>query len=95
MADTPGSEDSPVRVEVLLFARAKDLAAGTSSVSLALPKGSTIGRVREALAKSFPALSELLENPSTHIAQNSEFADDAQGVENGDELAVLPPVSGG
>jgi len=76
-------------VRVRLFARAREL-VGADKVAVA---GSTVGDVRRALAAAYPALAALL--PRSAFAVNAEFADDALAVRPGDEVAVLPPVSGG
>ena len=89
------TEAQTFRVRVHLFARAKELAGGASFVDTELIRGSTVGQARKALAAQVPALAELLGSASTALARNSDFADDTDAVEDGDELAVLPPVSGG
>ena len=79
-------------VTVHLFAAARDL-AGCESVSVELPKRSTVTTLRTKLATTFPSLSPLLARSA--IAINHDYAEDATVVCEGDELAVIPPVSGG
>jgi molybdopterin converting factor subunit 1 len=79
-------------VRVRLFARAKDL-AGADAVSVELPDRATAGQLRQRLAASCPALAGLLERSA--LAVNDEFADDALPIAPDDEIALLPPVSGG
>jgi len=77
---------------VRLFARARDL-AGTERLSVNLEPGATVADLREQLTAARPALAELL--PRCAFAISGEFADDAQTVPAGADIAVLPPVSGG
>lgn len=52
----------------------------------------TVGDVRHLLCQALPALTELR---SFAIAVNRRIADDAMLIHPDDELAVIPPVSGG
>lgn len=79
-------------VEVKLFARAREL-AGSGSVSVELDEGATVARLRAALTAAYPRLAEIL--PRCKVAVGGEFARDDDVVHPGDEVAVLPPVSGG
>jgi len=77
---------------VHLFAAARDL-AGTATVVLDLPQGATVAELRQELLHQLPALATLL--PRCLIAVNHEFAPDALSLKPQDEIAVIPPVSGG
>jgi molybdopterin synthase sulfur carrier subunit len=79
-------------LHVKLFARARDL-AGASEVTVTLPAGATVAQLRSALGQTMPSLSGFLDRCA--VAVNSEFADDGFPVHEGDEVALLPPVSGG
>ena len=81
-----------IRVVVILFARARDL-AGPGPLALELPDGATVEALRSALASRWPALWASL--PRCAVAVNGEYAQDGQALADGDEAAVLPPVSGG
>jgi sulfur-carrier protein len=76
-------------VRVLLFAALRD-AAGPS-VEVSVPAGATVRELRAELARVLPAA--LLARSA--IAVNHEYAEDARAVSEGDEVAVIPPVSGG
>ena len=77
---------------VLLFAAARDLArADAATVTLA--PGATVADLRAALARDFPALAALLAKSA--LAVNHDFAEDDRVLVVGDEVAVIPPVSGG
>jgi len=79
-------------VAVRLFARAKDL-AGTDLVRVELPAGATVAQLRLQLGCLAPALAGLLGRSA--IAVNDEFAEQATQLTEKDEVALLPPVSGG
>ena len=77
---------------VHLFARARDL-AGAGVMSVDLPAGATVADLRRTLTERVPALAALLERSA--VAVNHDFAGDAKVIAPGDEIAVIPPVSGG
>jgi molybdopterin converting factor subunit 1 len=77
---------------VQLFARARDL-AGTATLTVGLPPGATVAELRRALAVAAPALAPLL--PRCAVAVNGDFAAEERALAPTDEVAVLPPVSGG
>jgi molybdopterin converting factor subunit 1 len=77
---------------VHLFARAREL-AGADSVAVELPPGSTVAALHAALAVAYPAMASLLDRSA--IAVNHDSADAGQVIDDGDEIAVIPPVSGG
>lgn len=54
--------------------------------------GTTVREVRNALLESYPALREL---SSLMIAVNEAYADEQTVLEAGDEVVLIPPVSGG
>jgi MoaE-MoaD fusion protein len=76
-----------VEVTVRLFAMLRER-AGASSVTLSLPEGA---RVRDAL----DSLAGLAEGIPLVMAVNREYASEDQVLAAGDELALIPPVSGG
>ncbi len=80
-----------MQVRVLFFGMLKDL-AGTSSDELSLPEGAT---VRDLLAhySRDPRLNPLL--GSIAVSLNQEYAAPASALRDRDEVALLPPVSGG
>jgi molybdopterin converting factor subunit 1 len=81
-----------VPVTVRLFALARER-AGRSLVALDLPEPATVGDLRRALAAAYPELAPLV--PSLLIAVEAEYAADDRPVAPGDEVAAIPPVSGG
>jgi molybdopterin converting factor subunit 1 len=81
-----------VRVTVKLFARLRDI-AGTAELVRDVAAGSTIGSVWRALAQDFPDLDPY--GRSVSAAVNADYAKMDQVLSDGDEVAFLPPVSGG
>ncbi len=79
-------------VEVLLFGAAADR-AGTRKVRLEVEEGTTLAEVWPLLAERHPGLSSM--RHTLAFAVNGEYAKMDGRVEPGDEVAVLPPVSGG
>jgi molybdopterin converting factor subunit 1 len=79
-------------VRVRLFARARDL-AGSDDLTLDLAAGATVGDLRRALAAECPALAGLVARSA--FAVEDEFAGDEVCIAPGQEVALLPPVSGG
>ena len=81
-----------MRARVLFFGMLKDL-VGRPSEEIDLPEGADLASVFERYASCFPRLRELA--PSIVAARNQEFATLATQLADGDEVAFLPPVSGG
>jgi molybdopterin converting factor subunit 1 len=81
-----------VRVKVLFFGRLKDL-AGHAEDSLDLPHIATIEQLFALYAAKNPELAKF--RPSVVASRNQEFASWDTPLHSGDEVAFLPPVSGG
>jgi molybdopterin synthase catalytic subunit/molybdopterin converting factor small subunit len=81
-----------MQVRTLFFGMLKDL-AGRGSDLLNLPEGATLGDVFIHYEKLIPRLGELA--ASIAISINQEFAGPDSKLKEGDEIAFLPPVSGG
>jgi molybdopterin synthase catalytic subunit len=81
-----------VNVRVRLFAVQREL-AGTREVTLALPDGASIEDAWAQLVARFPLLAP--GRDAVRFARNGAYADPADGLADGDELACIPPVSGG
>jgi molybdopterin synthase sulfur carrier subunit len=82
---------------ILLFGVTKDI---VGSPSLSIPTASITGRsipktvkeLRLFLGKAYPELSNL---SSLAVAVNNSYAQDEQQINSYDEIALIPPVSGG
>jgi molybdopterin synthase catalytic subunit len=79
-------------ITVKLFAILRDK-AGVSELRIELPKDATISSASEALAAQLPALRDHLRRVA--YALNREYAAKDATLSDGDELALIPPVSGG
>lgn len=78
-------------IKVLFFGSLKDIVgANKEECELA---SATVGGVFEVYANRFPRLREL--QRSIVVARNQCFCDPTAALEDGDEIAFLPPVSGG
>jgi len=81
-----------MRVRVLLFGVLKDL-TGDASDMLELRDGATVSDVLDHYEARFPQLKNLL--PSLAMSVNLEYAEPQSRLKAEDEVALLPPVSGG
>ncbi|POY36467.1 molybdopterin converting factor subunit 1 [Solitalea longa] len=75
---------------ILLFGATKDIIG--SSIYSINDSFKTVGELREHLYKQFPSLEKL---NSLMIAVNMNYAEDLLELKAGDEIALIPPVSGG
>jgi molybdopterin synthase sulfur carrier subunit len=78
------------RYRVKAFGITKDLLGGREATIET--KGDTVGHLRTALGEKYPQLSDLR---SLYIAVNNDYADDQVVLTEADEIALIPPVSGG
>jgi len=81
-----------MRVTVQLFARLREL-AGRAETTCDLAPGASVADVWRALEVDHPAIAPL--GSSVSAAVNAEFAPMTTEVHEGDDVAFLPPVSGG
>ncbi len=81
-----------MRVTVKLFARLRDI-AGTPELTREVASGATVGSLWQQLATEFPEIASYERSISTAV--NADYARRNQVLADGDEVAFLPPVSGG
>ena len=81
-----------MKVKTRFFAAIKDI-VGTSEVDLDLAPGTTAGDLFHQYCQEHPPLSRYANN--TMIAVNLEFVPPETHLREGDEIAFIPPVSGG
>ena len=81
-----------MRVRVLFFGQLKDI-AGVSQEDAELSEGARVEDLYERYARRFPRLAEF--RPSVAASVNQEYAAWSASLAAGDEVAFLPPVSGG
>jgi molybdopterin converting factor subunit 1 len=82
----------PNRIRVRLFAIQREL-AGAREIALDLPPGATIEAAWTALVERHPVLAP--GRPAVRFARNGEYTDPETALDDGDELAIIPPISGG
>jgi molybdopterin converting factor subunit 1 len=81
-----------VLVTVRLFARLREI-AGASELTRNVPEGATAAEVWEAVAGEFSDLRPY--GATISCAVNEDYARLTTRLKEGDEVAFLPPVSGG
>jgi molybdopterin synthase catalytic subunit len=81
-----------MRIRVRLFARQREL-AGTREIAFDLPAGATIADAWNALAAQVPAVAS--GRPFVRFARNGDYAAATTPLEEDDEIACIPPISGG
>ena len=81
-----------MKVRVRLFASVKDI-VGRREVMLDLPEGTTAAELLHRFAADHPRLQALL--PSLLLAVDREYVEATRVLKDGDEVAFIPPVSGG
>ena len=80
-----------MEINVLAFGIAKDI-FGASSITLPLANDATVYNLKYLLEQQYPKLKQL---KSYMVAINDEYALDGDTLHERDEIAVIPPVSGG
>jgi len=82
----------PLRVRIRLFAMQRE-AAGTRELRLEVPLGATVEDAWAAAVEAVPALAP--SRTALRFAVNGSYTDAATPLADGDEIACIPPVSGG
>ena len=81
-----------MKVRVLYFAQLAEI-AGRREATYTLDSGSTTGLLFRRIGIDHPGIGEL--KGSLRLALNCQFVSDAEPLSDGDEFALIPPVSGG
>jgi molybdopterin converting factor subunit 1 len=79
-------------LEVRLFAMLRE-AGGSERIQVHLEPGASVASLRTAIAREFPTLATHLS--TTRVAANLQFVSDDHLLIEGQEIALIPPVSGG
>ncbi len=79
------------RISVQLFGITREI-VGSSALTLDLPQPGQVGELLRNLKEHYPALNGLR---SLLVAVNGEYAEADQPLHPNDEIALIPPVSGG
>jgi len=80
-----------MKVKILAFGIAKDI-VGARKGEMDFTEEATIAQVKDALTARFPKFEALRK---FSIAVNEAYEEDNYTIKEGDELAIIPPVSGG
>ena len=81
-----------LKVSIRLFAGYRDK-VGEGQVEMELPEGATVGYLAEEMVRRHPGL--VVDPQKLVVAVNHEYRDHAYALDDGDEVALIPPVSGG
>ena len=76
---------------IILFGITKEI-VGKSSINVDLAEQTSVAQLMSELKQQYPALQTL---KSLAVAVNSEYAEADLRLQAGDEIALIPPVSGG
>jgi len=79
-------------MRVLFFAQAKD-AADAAELEMKISNGAGVEEIWDKLVAEKPKLAAF--RKTTRLARNGEYADAETKFSDGDEVALIPPVSGG
>ena len=81
-----------MKVRVLYFAQLAEI-VGLREETYVLDSGATAGLLFRRIGIDHPGVGELKD--SLRLALNCQFVDDSQPLSDGDDFALIPPVSGG
>jgi molybdopterin converting factor subunit 1 len=81
-----------MKITIRLFAVLRER-AGVSQLTLELPVGATVATAKDSVLQEYPQLANVI-SPAA-FAVNRSYSSASAELRDGDELAFLPPVSGG
>ncbi|HAS47501.1 MAG TPA: molybdopterin synthase sulfur carrier subunit [Microscillaceae bacterium] len=81
-----------MKLNIILFGIARDIVGGSSSLTLEMEANTTVDHLMTRLQQTYPDFERLA---SLMIAVNSDYAKGDQVLQANDEIALIPPVSGG
>lgn len=81
-----------MKIQLKLFSMAKEI-TGYGDRTIELPDGARAETMLDVLAEQHPKLSQW--KPILRVAVNWEYVDNTRVLRDGDEVAIIPPVSGG
>jgi molybdopterin converting factor subunit 1 len=84
--------EATLKIRTRFFASAREI-VGQGSLELDAPEGVTAGDLLQRLAVEYPSLAAY--GPHLALAVHAEYVDRDHPLRDGDELALIPPVSGG
>ncbi|QJX46587.1 molybdopterin converting factor subunit 1 [Hymenobacter taeanensis] len=80
-----------MNLKIALFGIAREI-VGQPTLELAAPEGQSVQELLARLQQEYPALNRL---SSLAVAVNNEYAAEDAPLHERDEIALIPPVSGG
>lgn len=80
-----------MKISLLAFGIAKDI-LHTRKLELELNQGATVAMLRQRLLSQYPEFEKL---KSLSFAVGEDYCGEDHSLRNGDEVAIIPPVSGG
>ena len=80
-----------MKINLLAFGIARDI-LGAGSLEVDFTGHPSIGNVKQYLSRQYPEFEKLA---SLSLAVNANYVDDDYLIKQGDEVVVIPPVSGG
>lgn len=80
-----------MELKVVAFGIARDIINGKET-TIDLPEGGTAAKAMDKLKSDYPAFNDL---SSLQLAVNESYVDHDYEIQQGDELVLIPPVSGG
>ena len=80
-----------MKTDIFLFGITREI-VGNQKITLDLPNGTDVASLKEKLLIQYPDLTDL---KSVMVAINNEYAENEQVIRDNDEVALIPPVSGG
>lgn len=83
-----------MHLRVLFFAGLRDQ-SGTGELAFSSAAPLAVGDLSAELARRYPQLAEGLHSSGVRVAVNEEFVGTNHQLTDGDEVAFIPPVSGG
>jgi molybdopterin converting factor subunit 1 len=78
-------------LKILTFGIARDIIGG-STFNVEMPDNATVADLKQQLLNAYPRFGNL---SSLLIAVNEEYGDDETPLHERDDIALIPPVSGG
>ena len=81
-----------MKIKILFFASCRDI-VGTKELDLEVQEGFRVRDLKRNLLEEYPRLAAL--NDVLSVAINAEYVDESVLLNPGDEVAFIPPVSGG
>ncbi|WPP52813.1 molybdopterin converting factor subunit 1 [Catalinimonas niigatensis] len=80
-----------MQLNILLFGITKEI-VGQQKVKFDMPEQASVGNLLKSLKQAYPGLESL---DAMLVAVNSEYGQQNQILHESDEIAIIPPVSGG